>query len=82
MDIEAIREKITPIFRDVLDRDDLILRDDLSADQVEEWDSLSHTRLVVAIEKAFQIRFTNAEIAALGNVGEFVKLIATKLAMK
>lgn len=78
MNLDGIRDQLTPVFRDVMDRDDIVLSDTLTADDVEEWDSLSHIRLMVTIEKQFSVRFTNAEIEGLKDVGELVRLIAKK----
>ena len=72
--------RLTEIFEDVLDLDDLELTPELTANDVEEWDSLSHVRLVVSIEKEFGIKFTNAEIEGLANVGQMISLIETKAA--
>ncbi|MFC6911725.1 acyl carrier protein [Novosphingobium lubricantis] len=52
----------------------------MSAADVEEWDSLSNIRFVVAVEKQFGFRFSNSEIEGLQNVGEMVALIESKLA--
>lgn len=79
MESVEIYERLTPIFQDVFDRDDLVPHDALSAADVEEWDSLSHIRLVVAIEQALGIRFTTGELSGLKNVGEMVGLIQGKL---
>ena len=57
----------------------LVLRDDLTAEDVENWDSLTHINLIVAIEKEFRIRFTTAEVSGLKNVGELEALIAAKV---
>ena len=43
-------DKLTQIFLDVFDLDAITLRDDMTAQEVEEWDSLNHVKLVVAIE--------------------------------
>ena len=56
--------RLTNIFRDVFDDDALILRDDMTADNVESWDSLTHVDLIVAIEKEFKIRLTTARSQA------------------
>ena len=77
-----ITTKLTAIFRDVFDDDSLVLRDDMTADDVAEWDSMSHVTLVVAAEREFGIKFRTAEIEELHNVGEFVSLIGTKVAAK
>ncbi|MEO5335353.1 MAG: acyl carrier protein [Magnetospirillum sp. WYHS-4] len=79
MESAEIYERLTPIFQDVFDRDDLVPHAALSAADVEEWDSLSHIRLVVAIEQALNIRFTIGELSSLKNVGQMVDLIRGKL---
>jgi len=67
------------IFKDVLDNDDIILTDDTTAKDVDDWDSLNHIQLVVAIEKKFKIRFTSNEIHSWNNFGELINSIAAKL---
>ena len=62
-----------------LDLDEVELTDATTADDIEEWDSLSHVQLVVAIEKAFGVKFTALEIMKWKNVGELVDSIAQKL---
>lgn len=72
---EDIYAKLTPIFRDVFDDDELMVHPSLTADDVPEWDSVSHVRLVLTVERAFGTRFAASELGALGNVGDFVALI-------
>ena len=72
-------EKLNEIFTDVLDLDECNLTDKTSADDIEEWDSLSHIQLIVAIEKAFIIKFTSLEIMKWNNVGEMVDSMMEKL---
>lgn len=79
MERTEIYNKLSEIFVDVLDLDGIELTDKSSADDIEEWDSLSHIQLVVAIEKAFRIKFTSKEIMSWNNVGEMVDTITTKL---
>jgi acyl carrier protein len=69
---------IRDIMADVLDIDADGVGPQTTADDVEEWDSLSHIRLMVAIERRFGITFDNAEIAELANVGEMIALIEAK----
>jgi acyl carrier protein len=65
---------------DVFDLDDLSVTSATTAEDIEEWDSLSHIRLVVAIERKFKIKFKTAEIEGLKNVGDLVDLIGVKAA--
>jgi len=71
-------ERLTPIFRDIFDRDDLVLTPALTARDVAEWDSLSHIRLIVAVEKEFGVKFALGELQSLQNVGEMIALIEKK----
>ena len=81
MEKTAILSKLTDIFRDVLENDEIVLHPDTSAEDIAEWDSLNHIQLVVAIEKAYKIKFTTAEIQNWKNVGDMVDGINTKLAV-
>jgi len=72
-------EKIQEIMADTFDLDDLEITRETTAADVEEWDSLSHIRLIVALERQFRVKFTNAEIESLANVGELIDTIETKL---
>ena len=79
MEREEIFSKLNEIFIDVLDLDEVELTDETSANDIEEWDSLSHIQLIVAIEKAFKIKFTSLEIMKWRNVGEMVNSMEEKL---
>jgi acyl carrier protein len=80
MSEQEIYSLLTKVFRDVFDDDGIELTSETTANDIEEWDSFAHIRLIVATEKTFAIRFTTAEINNLQNVGEFVGLIAEKKA--
>ena len=72
-------EQLTPIFRDVFDDDTLVPTPEMTAADVPAWDSVSHIRLIVAIEEHFGFRFETLEITDLKNVGELVGVIERKL---
>ena len=79
MESNEIYPKLTEIFQDVFDDDDLELRTDLTASDVDDWDSLSHIGLIVSVEEVFDMRFPAAEVNEIENVGQFVDLIQAKL---
>ena len=80
MEREEVFSKLNEIFEDVLDLDETPqLTDTTSANEIEEWDSLSHIQLIVAIEKAFKLKFTSQEILKWNNVGEMVDTITSRL---
>lgn len=79
MENAVVYEKLTTVFRDVLDEDDLALSPGLTADDVDGWDSLSHVRLMLAVSKAFGVKFSAAEVGRLKNVGDLVEMIQSKI---
>ena len=79
LSINEINEQTTTVFRDVLENDDIVLQETTTADDIEEWDSLSHIQLIVALEKHFKIRFSTSEITSYKNVGEMLNGIQKKL---
>ena len=78
MESTEILKQINMIFIDTLDNEDVVIEEDTTANDVEEWDSLTHIQLVVAIEKHFNIRFTSKEIQSWVNVGEMINCIQSK----
>lgn len=74
-----IYEKITSVLKEVLDNDCIEATPDLTADDVDEWDSLSHIRIILGIEQAFGVRFATPEIAQFENMSQLVDLVEEKL---
>ena len=80
MERNEVLSRVQDIFRDVLDDEEIVLTDATTADDVDEWDSLSHIQLIVAVEKAFKVKFTSKEILSWKNIGELVESILTRTA--
>lgn len=76
---EEVFQKLNSVFQDVFDDDTIIVRDETTAADIEDWDSLEHINLMVAIEKDFGMRFNMAEVTGLKNVGEMVDVIMKRL---
>lgn len=74
-----VTEELTAVFREVFDDEGIQLTPELTADDVEGWDSLSHVNLVIAVEMKFDIEFTQKEIRSFANVGEMIACIESKL---
>lgn len=65
-------EELLPIFREVLENNDIVLNESTVAADIPEWDSLNHIYLVVAIEKQFKIKFTTHQIQSWQCVGDML----------
>jgi acyl carrier protein len=74
MEEAGVYARLTEIFEDVFD-EEIKLTPELSAKDVDGWDSLTHIRLILTIEKRFSIKFSTSEIGKLENVGDLVALI-------
>lgn len=74
-----ILDQLNGVFRDVLGNDEVTVTRESSADDVKEWDSLTHIQLVAAAEKHFKVKFQAREIRNWKNVGEMCDAISQKL---
>lgn len=77
---DDVYPRLTEVFRNVFDEDDIVLKPETTADDIADWDSLSHIRLMLDVSKAFNVKFTAAEVSRLKNVGELADLIRGKTA--
>jgi acyl carrier protein len=78
MDEAQILARLAEIFEDVFDEDSIKVTPHLSAKDVDGWDSLTHIRLILTVQKAFKVKFSASEIGQLQNVGDLVKLIQAR----
>ena len=72
-------EVIRDILADIVDQESLHLTEATTADEVADWDSINHVKLILGLEQELGIRFDAAEIENLSNVGQFIDVIQTKL---
>jgi acyl carrier protein len=79
MDNVQIYSRLAEIFQDVFDDDSIVVSPELSAKDVDGWDSLTHIRLILTVERAFKIKFSTSEIGKLENVGDLVALIQARV---
>jgi acyl carrier protein len=80
--IEDIIQDVNKVFIEVLEDEDIVLTNETTANDIDEWDSLNHIQLIIAIEKKFQIRFTSADIQRWKDVQEMCDSIQNYLAKK
>jgi acyl carrier protein len=75
MNRKEIFEKLTVIFREVMDNDEIVLEESTTAEDFEEWDSLAHVQLIEKIESVFGVKFSAKEMMSWDDIGEFVDSI-------
>jgi acyl carrier protein len=75
---DPILTRLTSVFREVFDDDELTLKPDLTANDVDGWDSLAHIQLILSVQKAFGVKFTPVEMSRLKNVGDLIALTKRK----
>lgn len=78
MDEPQIYAQLAEIFEGVFDEDSIKVTPELSAKDVDGWDSLAHIRLILTVEKAFKIKLSTSEIGKLENVGDLVAIIKAR----
>ena len=79
MDKTELMDKLTESFREVMDNDEIVLNDETTSEDIEEWDSLSHIELIDVIGKELGVKITSMEFRGWENVGEMVESLLQKL---
>ena len=72
---EEAYERLTKVFRDIFDNEDIVLCDETTSDDIEDWDSFEHINLVVAVEDEFSFKIPMGKVITMKNVGEMVDII-------
>jgi len=72
-------EQLMQIFRDVFGDENLSIKREMTADDIEDWDSLMHINIIAACESTFKIKFAIQELVAFRNVGDIADAIEGKL---
>jgi acyl carrier protein len=75
---DVIKQRLNEIFREVFEDDTINIFDEMTAKDIDEWDSLTHIILVVAVEKEFGIRLNAAEVGKLENVGGMLNILSER----
>lgn len=74
-----IIEKITEIFREVFSDNNIVINDEMTANDVENWDSLTHMLMITKVEETFGIKFKLKELNKLKSVGDLVEIVESKV---
>lgn len=76
---EEVFEGLNEVFRDVFDDEGIVVTDETTADDIEDWDSLEHINLIVAVEDYFDMKFNMGEVSTMKNVGEMADIILSRV---
>ena len=79
MSREEVNKALNEIFQSVFDDEKITVNDKTTANDIEDWDSLEHVNLIVAVEKKFHIKFNMEEVNKLKNVGEMIDIIVARI---
>lgn len=79
MSREEVYERLNEVFRDIFDDEDIVVSDETTANDIEDWDSLEHINLIVAVEQEFEMKFTMGEVNKFKNVGAMVDIIMERI---
>ena len=75
MNRTELKERLNEVFRDVFDDSRIIVNENTTSDDIEDWDSLEHINLIGAVEQEFKMRFKMKEVSSMKNVGEMMSII-------
>lgn len=82
MERSEIILELKKILESILNHDNFEISDELSAIDVDGWDSLTHMIILTAIEKKFEVKFKLKELNKLNNLGTLIDLVGLKIADK
>lgn len=76
--MDKVYERLNEVFRNVFDDEEIVVNENTTSNDIEDWDSLEHINLIVAVENEFGIKFDMSEVTSMKNVGEMVEIINKK----
>lgn len=79
MDKNVIIEKLTAIFHEVFNDNSIVLNDEMTANDVDNWDSLTHMLMITKVEEEFGVKFKLKELNKLKKVGDLIAIVDSKL---
>ncbi|MDO4298893.1 MAG: acyl carrier protein [Lachnospiraceae bacterium] len=79
MSREEILKKVNEIFWDVFDDDSIVVTEDTTAADIEDWDSLTHITLISEVESEFGFTFAMKDVLGMKDVGEMLDIIEKEI---
>lgn len=79
MSRDEIFERLNEVFQDVFDDESIVVDEDTTAEDIEDWDSLEHINLLAAVELEFGVKFNMGQVVTMKNVGAMADIIASQI---
>lgn len=79
MEVQEVKQQLQEVFQEIFDDDTLVISEETTAEDIEDWDSFAQIGLIMEIEKRFQLKFQLGEVSELKNVGDMLVLICKKI---
>ncbi len=79
MELNDILYQVNEIFKRIFENENIVVKMETTASDVDKWDSLNHTVMISAVEKHFNVRFSLKEMLGFQNVGDMVRTVQKKL---
>lgn len=76
---KELLEKINEVFQDVFDDEDIIVTEETTPDDIDDWDSLEHINLIAALESEFSVKFSMNEASQMKQVGSILDILISKI---
>ena len=76
---KEIYDRLNNVFRDIFDDNSIVVTPETTSNDIEDWDSLEHINLIVAVEQEFGMKFNMNEVTTMKNVGEMVEIIKSRM---
>ncbi len=76
---EQVFEGLNSVFRDVFDDETITVNDATTADDIEDWDSLEHINLIIAVEEKFGVKFNMTEVNKMKCVGDIADAVLQRI---
>ena len=77
--MKEILDRLNIVFREVFDDESIVVNENTTSADIDDWDSLEHINLIVSVEEEFGFKFSMNEVVHMSNVGDMIKIIEEKI---
>jgi acyl carrier protein len=78
MTLDSIKLDLQPIFATVFSNPDITITENMNAENVDKWDSVTHLTMILEVESFYTIKFKLKELTSMKNVGDMIQIISDR----